>query len=132
MKNTSFPNTSFMNLFKKVIYDQKNNPNPILDIWDAWTINPLLNDNLTNFSLHKVKAGDTWVGLARLYYDDARLWWILPLFNNIEDPFIIKEQDIFNENITQLKILSRSNIDQILFIARREKIINDENPEKDE
>ncbi len=133
MKNkNNFPNTSFMNLFKRIIYDKKTNPNPSLDIWDAWIVSPLLKENLKNFSIHRIEAGDTWVGLSKKYYDDSRLWWVLPLFNNIEDPFIIKEQDIFNEGITQIKILSRQNIDQILFVARREKIINDENPEEDE
>ncbi len=92
MAKTNFPNTSFMNLFKNIIYDKDQNPNPSLDIWDAW---------------------------------------VIPLFNNVEDPFLIKDQDIFSQNITQLKILSRNNIDQILFRARREKIINDSNVDKD-
>lgn len=128
---TDFPNTSFMNLFKSIIYDSAQNPNPSLDIWDAWVINPVLSSDLKNFAIYNVKEGDTWVGLAKKYYNDARLWWILPLFNNIEDPFLIKQQDIFSQNITQIKILSRDNIDQILFIARREKIINDQKPVQD-
>ena len=128
---SNFPNTSFMNLFKSIIYDASQNPNPSLDIWDAWVINPTLNQDLKNFAVYNIKVGDTWVGLAKTYYNDARLWWILPLFNNVEDPFLIKEQDIFGQNITQIKILSRDNIDQILFVARREKIINDQNPTQD-
>lgn len=127
----NFPNTSFMNLFKNIIYDKSQNPNPTLDIWDAWVISPLYKDDLKNFVVHTVKVGDTWVGLSRKYYNDERLWWLTPLFNDIEDPFIIKEDDIMKENITQLKILSKQNVDQILFLARREKIINDKNPEED-
>lgn len=130
MAKTNFPNTSFMNLFKSIIYDKSSLPNPTLDLWDAWVIDPVLKEDLKNFTLYNIKSGDTWVGLATRLYGDARLWWMLPLFNNIEDPFIIKEQDIFNEGVTQIKILSRENIDQILFVARREKIINDENPEE--
>lgn len=131
MAKINFPNTSFMNLFKSIIYDNTQNPNPSLDIWDAWIISPILQSDLKNFSVYNIKSGDTWVGLARQFYNDERLWWMLPLFNNIENPFIIKQQDIFQEGITQIKVLSRQNIDQILFMARREKIINDQNPTMD-
>ncbi len=131
MSKTNFPNTSFMNLFKSIIYDKEQNANPSLDIWDAWVISPVYAEDLKNFSVYSVKAGDTWVRIARDFYNDARLWWVIPLFNNVEDPFLIKDQDILSQEITQLKILSRQNIDQILFRARREKIINDSNVGED-
>lgn len=131
MGKTNFPNTSFMNLFKNIIYDASQNPKETLDIWDAFVIAPLLKSDLKNFSVYTVKVGDTWVGLANTYYGDQRLWWIIPLFNNIENPFIVKQQDILQEGITQLKILSRQNVDQMLFTARRQKIINDQNPTSD-
>lgn len=125
---TNFPNTSFMNLFKAVIYDKETNPNYSLDIWDAYVINPNYNsNNLDNYQLYSVVAGDTWVGLAKLFYGDERLWWLIPLFNNIDNPFIVKQQDIFDQNITQLKVLLKGNVDSMLFSMRRQKIINDAN-----
>lgn len=126
MSKVNFPNTSFMNLFKNIVYDKTQNPNPILDIWDAWIIEPTLKSDLKNFTVYTIKVGDTWVKLARLFYNDERLWWIIPLFNNIENPFIIKEQDILQENITQIKILSKQTVEQMLFNARRDKIISDQ------
>lgn len=125
MAKINFPNTSFMNLFQTIIYDKDQNPNYSLDIWDAYVINPEYKDDLTNFEIYNVKVGDTWVGLSRKYYDDERLWWVIPLFNNVDNPFIIKQQDIFDQNVTQLKILSRSIVNNMLFNARRKKIIND-------
>lgn len=127
MPKINFPNTSFINLFKSEIYDKEINPNYTLDIWDSYVINPKYGTSLKNFQLYDVKAGDTWVGLASQFYDDQRLWWIIPLFNNIDNPFIINEQDILLQNITQLKILTKDNVDTMLFNARREKIINDSN-----
>lgn len=125
MSKTNFPNTSFINLFTEIIYDKEQSPNYSLDIWDAYVINPEFKNNLANFELYTVNIGDTWVSLARKYYDDERLWWVIPLFNNVDNPFIIKQMDIFNENITQLKILTKENVNNMLFNARREKIIND-------
>jgi len=125
MARTNYPNTSFINLFNAIVYDKDTIPNYSLDIWDAYVIKSEIKGTLTNFQLHNVKVGDTWVGLAKLYYGDERLWWIIPLFNDIENPFIIKQEDIFNENLTQLKILSKNIINNMLFTARRQKIIND-------
>jgi hypothetical protein len=125
MAKINFPNTSFMNLFQTTIYDKEQNPNYSLDIWDAYIINPEYKDDLTNFEFYTVKAGDTWVALSRKYYDDERLWWVIPLFNNVDNPFVIKQQDILDQNITQIKILSKNIVDNMLFNARRNKIIND-------
>lgn len=125
MPKTNFPNTSFMNLFKTIVYDKEQNPNFSLDIWDAYVINPEYADDLVNFQLYNVRAGDTWVGLAKQYYQDESLWWVIPIYNKIENPFIVKRQDILDQNITQIKILSKTIVDNMLFEARRKKIIAD-------
>lgn len=125
MSRTNYPNTSFINLFNAIVYDKETIPNTSLDIWDSYIIKSEIKDFLTNFQVHNVSVGDTWVGLARKYYGDERLWWIIPLFNNIENPFIIKQDDIFNTEVTQIKILSKNIINNMLFTARRQKIIND-------
>lgn len=125
MPKSNYPNTSFINLFNSIVYDKDVISNYSLDIWDAYVIRPELKIDLANFEIYNVKAGDTWVELSDKYYNDQRLWWVIPLFNEIENPFIIKQQDIFNENVTQLKILSKDVINNMLFNARRQKIIND-------
>lgn len=125
MPKVNYPNTSFINLFNAIIYDSNQNPNYSLDIWDAYIILTDYKKDLVNFQLYNVAKGDTWIKLANTFYNDQRLWWIIPLFNQIDDPFIIKQQDILDKNVTQLKILTKNNVDQMLFDARRKKIIND-------
>jgi hypothetical protein len=128
----NFPSSSFMNLFKNIVYDKSTNPNAILDIWDAYLISPFYKDELRHFQLHKVSIGETWVSLAKYYYDDERLWWLIPMFNNIIDPFIVMNQDLFVNEIVQLKILKAEHVGQLLLNARQIKIMNDHDFEKGE
>ena len=125
MANNNFPNTSFMNLFKNIIYDKELNPNPTLDIWDAYVISPFYKEELRFFQMHKISANDTWVSLARYYYNDERLWWIIPLFNDIDDPFVVMSKDLFLESIAEVKVLQPQHMNQLLLIARQQKIQSD-------
>jgi len=119
-----------MNLFKNIVYDKSTNPNSILDIWDAYVISPFYKDELRYFQLHKIKSGETWVSLARQYYDDERLWWLIPMFNDIADPFIVMDQNLFKEDVTQVKVLQPNHLGQLLMAARQLKIFNDREFEK--
>lgn len=124
MAKMNFPSSSFMNLFKNIVYDKSQNPNEMLDIWDAYVISPFYKDQLRYFQLHKISAGDTWVSLAKQYYNDERLWWLIPLFNDIEDPFIVMDEDLFTENVEQVKVLQSQYVNQLLLNARQIKIMN--------
>ena len=121
-----FPPSSFMNLFKKIVYDKMQNPNPTLDIWDAYVISPFYKNELQYFQLYTVTANDTWVSLANSFYNDQRLWWVIPLFNDIEDPFLVMDPNVFLDDVpTQLKVLRANHLNQLLLQARQQKIIND-------
>lgn len=123
--NKSFPIASFMNLFKEIKYDESQEANYSFDIWDSFLISPHMKDNLSYFVTHIISSGDTWSSMAINYYDDARLWWVIPLFNDIENPFLIYDRDLFREEVRELKVLKPEYIDQLLMVARQEKIIND-------
>ncbi len=131
MAKGNFPNTSFMNLFKNIVYDKDTNPNTTLDIWDAYVISPFYKNELRYFLLHKISTGDTWVSLARHYYNDERLWWVIPLFNDIDDPFIVMSEDLFRDSIQQVKVLQPQHMNTLLLAARQQKIQNDRAFEKE-
>lgn len=121
-----FPQTSFLNLFKKIVYDKDQSPNYSLDIWDAYVISPFFKHELQYFQLYKITANDTWVSLAKKFYGDERLWWVIPLFNDIEDPFMVMDPNIFLDDITEdLKVLKMQHLNELLLQARQQKIIND-------
>jgi hypothetical protein len=125
MPFSNVPPASFINLFKEIIYDKSQNPNYSLDIWDAVVIGQFRKNELRYFQMHKVSIGDTWVGLARKYYGDDRLWWIIPLFNDLGDPFFGLDNELENSGISQLQVLKPEYINQLLLLARQQKIIND-------
>lgn len=126
MPNTSnFPISSFMNLFKNIIYDKEQTPNYSLDIWDAYQISPFFKNELAFFLTHIVQRGDNWASLAIKYYGNDRYWWIIPLFNDLENPFTIYDRDLFRNETQELKILRPQYIDQLIMIARQQKITND-------
>lgn len=127
----NIPTTSFMNLFKEIVYDKSQTPNRSLDIWDSYVIGPFRKDALKYFQIHKVESGETWIQLSRRYYDDDRLWWVIPLFNDIEDPFLLTQTSITQLGITELQILKPEYINQLLLLARQQKITNDRKQNKD-
>jgi hypothetical protein len=126
MANASqFPISSFMNLFKNIVYDKSQTPNYSLDIWDAYTISPFFKNELAFFQTHILQLGDNWASLAIKYYGNDRYWWIIPLFNDLENPFIIYDSDLYRDEIQELKILKPQYVEQMIMIARQNKITND-------
>lgn len=49
-------------------------------------IKPMLKN--TAWAAHKVKPEDNLDSLALKYYNNPTYWWIIAMFNNINDPFI--------------------------------------------
>jgi hypothetical protein len=92
MPYNNIPPTSFMNLFKEIVYDKIQSPKPMLDIWDAIQIGGFNKNQLRYFQMHKVSVGETWVSLSKYYYNDERLWWVIPLFNDVFDPFSNRDE----------------------------------------
>ena len=126
----NIPPSSFINLFSTITYDKTQTPNKSLDIWDAYILNQFNKQDMRNFTLHRVGPNDTWVSLARYYYDDDRLWWVIPMFNDIEDPFLAL--DLANyADLKELQILKPSKISALLLQSRQRKITNDHQTEAD-
>lgn len=61
-----------------------------------------------------VAAGDTWTGLAYNFYDDVKLWWIICLANNIQNPLE------FPTAGTLLRIITPELTQNILMTIRSE------------
>jgi hypothetical protein len=116
-----------MNLFKEIVYDKIQSPKPMLDIWDAIQIGGFNKNQLRYFQMHKVSVGETWVSLSKYYYNDERLWWVIPLFNDVFDPFIIFDDEIKSSEIEMLQVLRNEYINELLLLARQQKINNNPN-----
>ena len=124
-KINNIPITSFVNFFKNIVYDDTKISNYSLDVWDAYVISPFFKNEIAYFLTHIIRAGESWVSLSTKYYKNDRLWWVIPLFNDIENPFLIFDKDLYNNEIQELKILKPQYIEQLMMIAKQEKILND-------
>ena len=131
MPNKQYPMASFINLFKNIVYDKNQSPNYSLDIWDAYVISPFFKNELAFFQTHIVSQGDNWASLSIRYYGTDRYWWLIPLFNDeIENPFIIYDRDLFRDEVQELKIMRSEYVQQLIMTARQQKITNDRLVEK--
>lgn len=116
------PITSFINLFPEIVYNKDENPNHILDIWDTYVISKFKEDEVRYFNRHILKNGENWITLATQYYNNSRLWWIIPLFNNVDDPFLVYDAELYNEIGPEIKVLKAEYIEDLLILARQARI----------
>jgi len=79
--------------------------NKLLNIFRSYNIKVL---DLKYFILHELDHEERWYNISYKYYETPYLWWIIPLVNNIENPFELPEPG------TQLKILKNSYVYTIL------------------
>lgn len=107
-------NSSFINLFPTFVYDKSQVPENSLDIWNAYRIKILnKNQNDTAFFFHQLNESDTFVSLAYEYYKEPKLWWLVALVNEVEDPFVFIDQ-VLQEDQPIIKILKPIYIGGIL------------------
>jgi hypothetical protein len=116
-----FTQRSFINLFPTITDDNNYN---ILDIWNSFrvVVIPELYKADSYFVYRPLKA-DTLHGLAKKFYDDPNLWWIIPLVNDAEDPFDFL--DDMRDNNESINILRNEYLFSILFTLSRMKNAKD-------
>ena len=87
------PLTSFSNLFPEIVYDEDQIPEVTLDIWNSYRVSILPRKaNFNAYIKHFVEQKDTNESLARTYYNNDRLWWLIPFCNNAEDPLYFLDE----------------------------------------
>lgn len=58
-----------------------------LNIWRSYHINEESKNNISYFSHYKVEEEDWWENIANKYYGSPKLWWVIALFNDVNNPF---------------------------------------------
>lgn len=66
----------------------------------------------SHYENYMVKRGDTWTLLAYKFYGDVKLWWMLCVVNNIQNPLE------FPTPGTALKVLSNDTVQSVLTAIR--------------
>lgn len=102
----SLSNSSELNLYP-IMFDSAYNEH-FLNIFRVYVINEDVHNSALFYLTHDVDDSDWFDTIANEYYETSYLWWVIPLFNNMANPF----EDL--EPGDNLKILRREYLYQLL------------------
>jgi hypothetical protein len=114
---------SLKNLFPDIVIDNIT----LSDFWRSWQITKEFKDRVKVFSLVKIKETDRWDTLAEYYYGDRRLWWIIALFNDMDDPFKIYHDKTIPSAVNYIKIIKIEDITLLISEIRKHRLSFDKN-----
>ena len=95
---------------------------PIIDFWNAYQLVDDFRSQSNLFDTYKTTTGERWDLIAEQVYGDRELWWVIVLFNNIEDPFSLYYELDIDNSIKSIILLKEQYMDMILN-AVRERLI---------
>lgn len=98
------------NLFPKT----KIGTREVLDVWNAFNITDDFKKNTIAIQNYLVEEGDTWSSISQKIYGDRRLWWVIALYNNIEDPFQLYYDFGVKEKTVRIQIMNQEYIFSLL------------------
>jgi hypothetical protein len=99
-------NSSDTNLYP-IMFDSSNNEY-FMNIFRAYIINNDVQNNVLFYSTYEVSDSDWFDTISNKYYETSYLWWLIPLMNNMHNPF-----EGLNPG-DNLKILKRDYVYQLL------------------
>jgi len=106
LTNHSFDEHSFSRMFNILVDHDRYTK--FLNIFHSYTFNTDLEVDVAFFNTHEVAHEEWWDNISVQYYGTPLLWWVIPAFNNITNPFEGLEPG------TNLKILKSSYIYSLL------------------
>ena len=78
-------NMSFLNLFN-ILEDQEDREK-LLNIFRTYSLNEKVKGNTSFFETYEVDNDDWWDNIAYRFYGTPTLWWLIPLVNDVVNPF---------------------------------------------
>jgi hypothetical protein len=98
----------------------------IADFWNSYKITNEFKSQTDNFDTYILSNHERWDLIAQQFYNDRELWWIIPLFNDIEDPFALYFDKDIPTSIQRLRILKSTRLSFVLNDVR-ERLVKLEN-----
>ena len=109
---------SFKNLFTDLRVDGEK----ISDFWRSWQLSQEFKQKIKVFNTVFVQEGDTWHSISEGIYGTRDLWWVLVLFNDVEDPFAIFFDDSVDDSIREMRIPREEDLNFLLNEIRRKRV----------
>jgi hypothetical protein len=113
---------SIKNLFTNTVVDNKE----IIDLWTSWEISDEIREKVKGFGTVSIENGDSWHSISEIVYGTRDLWWVLILFNDVEDPFTIFFDSSIPESTNTIQIIKPEYISIILNDIRQKRIQKEE------
>jgi hypothetical protein len=115
--------SSVKNLFMPVKVDQRE----IMDIWSSWQMSSEIIDKIKGLGTVDVEENDSWHSISELVYGTREYWWVLVLFNEVEDPFSLFFDSTMPETVTRIKVIKPEFINLVVTEIRNQRIEKEAN-----
>ena len=102
--------------------DVKINGENMQDLWTSWQLTTEFKESIRDFSVYLVEEGDNWHNISERIYGTRDFWWVLALFNEVEDPFTIFLDNNIPIATNKIKTISREDVGFLLSAIRNERI----------
>lgn len=111
-------NTSIKNLFPDVVVDNIT----LADFWRSWQISQEFKDKIKVFDTVAIEEKERWDTLAEKYYGSRSMWWVIPMFNDVDDPFKIYYDKTIPQSINFLKMIKQEDVSLLLGEIRKKRL----------
>ena len=85
-----------------------------IDFWSAWRIASEYTESSKLLDEYVVEEGVSWHDISEVVYSDRKLWWVIPLFNEVEDPFLMFTESTLALKKRKLNILNPIYLNEFL------------------
>ena len=110
---------SIKNLFPDIdINDVK-----MVDFWRKWVPSEEFKQKVKVVDDYIIKEGEGWDDIAEDLYEDRRLWWVVAMFNNIEDPFSIHFETSVPDSTRRIKVIKPNSVNIIVAEIRSQRVL---------
>jgi hypothetical protein len=116
------PITDDINSMTNLFSDTKIDYTSILDLWTSWQLTTEIKDKLLGYTEVRLTDGLSWHTISDQAYGRRDFWWVICLYNEIEDPFSIFYGDSINEKTTTIKIPEIGTVNFIIGTIRSERL----------
>jgi hypothetical protein len=117
-----YDKSSILNMFPETIFNDVS----ILDLWSSYKVSSEFQQNGSYFDKFQLEQSHRWDTLAEEIYGDRKFWWVLILFNNIDNPFAIDYDDNLENSIAIIRVLKPEYLPTLLGEIRKFRLESEE------
>ena len=82
----------------------------VVDVWNALQISQDFKKKSVKYTRYTFNNSMRWDQIAEELYGDRSLWWVLPLVNDVDDPFAIYFDNSIPGSISSINALDYNDV----------------------